>query len=180
MEPAQTRFDLFSRLLFIISALYMAASQGQGCTVYLHAIFSHRTHGRSHLIYKYRCGDTNKIHISSFPLSFPPHFVSPSWPQVQLAGPASARLSLENPSLRAWPGALNSPRESPPVGSVAAGLPLGPSHNRLPFPVAGLTHRPPDLLRSLGDPCRVEGEEGLEGSPDFGGLQESPTLVGRG
>lgn len=44
---------------------------------------------------------------------------------------------------------------------MAAGLPLGPSHNRLPFPVAGLTHWPPDLLRSLEDPCRVEEKEGL-------------------
>lgn len=163
MEPAQTRFDLFSRLLFIISAWYMAASQGQGCAVYLHAIFSHHTHGRSHLIYKYRCGETSKIHISSFPLSFPSHFVSLSLgPGVQLAGPASARLSLENPSLHLnlarsfklasgesssrFDGSWASPRAQPQPDSLL---------------VAGLTHWPPDLLRSLEDPCWVGGEQGL-------------------
>lgn len=52
MEPAQTRFDLLLRLLFIIFALYMAASQGQGPVRFISAQYSLAlTHWLSHLIY---------------------------------------------------------------------------------------------------------------------------------
>lgn len=162
MEPAQTRFDLFSCLLFIISALYMAASQGQGCTVYLHAIFSHRTHGHSHLIYKYRCGETNKIHISSFPLSFPSHVVSPFWPQGPAVQPSLSQAELGKPkplSLENQEFKLTSGESSNRFYGCWASP--GAQPQSAPFPVAGLIHRPLDLLRRLEDPCQVEGEEGL-------------------
>lgn len=51
VEPAQARFDLLAPL-FIISALYMAASQGQGPARLISAQYSlARTPWRSHLIY---------------------------------------------------------------------------------------------------------------------------------
>lgn len=52
VEPAQTCFDLLSLPLFIISALYMVASQGQRAARFISVQYSLAlTPWRSHLIY---------------------------------------------------------------------------------------------------------------------------------